>query len=288
MIVTIDGPEKAGKTTLCNLLCWETGAKYRHWGPVSSDVEFLGMLQHDATSDDWYIWDRCWASEHVYASLLNRNRRLANDPWLGEWLYGRAVRTRGVQIMLIPTVDTTSKRDNTDLPVNPGEEARAFTAYGHSTGWCMLTNDYTSDSLERNGRAVCQLMRDAKTTLMCPGYCGPREPKVVVVGEKRSQGKLRVPGTWLPFTSKLTMQLGRVLGYKAFDYGWTSIKNVPVEFLQDKTVIACGGVSATWLRKEGVKSLIYMPNPAWVYRFNNMRTDAAKSEIQRIMSNLGE
>lgn len=68
MIIVIEGPEKAGKTTLTKFLIAKKPMEIRHWGPVDPDDRvYTEQLIKDVESDNWIIWDRCWPSEHVYA-----------------------------------------------------------------------------------------------------------------------------------------------------------------------------------------------------------------------------
>lgn len=139
----IDGPEKAGKSTLVEALCLRR-AYVRKWtGPaVPDDNEYLVPLQIDAKSQRVVVWDRGWASEVVYGQLLKQPRRLAGDWQTAELLYGRMAE---IAIMLLgPDVETLKRlRDNTDLPIDPAIERQAFARYGQLAGWIVLENEHT-------------------------------------------------------------------------------------------------------------------------------------------------
>ena len=104
-IFVFDGPEKAGKSTLIDAFvkqAYPSGKFTLHrWGPVAPDDRVYAPVLRDdlVVKRSPAIWDRSWVSEHVYASLLGRDRRLRGDPWLGEWLHGRAVYTDGIGII---------------------------------------------------------------------------------------------------------------------------------------------------------------------------------------------
>lgn len=290
MIILIDGPEKAGKSTLIKALVSELGARVRPWGPISPDDRvYTPFLKEDALTEDWVIWDRGWPSEHVYGKLLGRDRRLANDPFLGEWLHGRTVQTRGVRCMLVPWdySETARRTDDTDLKVDRFEECYSFAKYAETYGYLRLTNFYNDQSLETNTKIVVAETKKPRR-LIPPAYAGPQDAEVVFVGEARNDdAKHPIPGAWLPFTSKLTMELGRRLGNKAFQYGWTNVGDVPLNFLSDKLVIACGEQAEKWLRGTGITHVV-IPHPAWMYRFTTSQTLDAREHTDKILNRLGE
>jgi hypothetical protein len=276
MIIVIDGPEKAGKSTLIELLRKELLRTHvRPWGPVDPDDRvYLQPLIADTTDTHRIgIWDRSWASEHVYAKLLNRDRRLKDDPFLGEWFYGRAAQAVGLRIMLIPEDpnELIRRRDNTDLGVNPIVERNAFIEYAKTFGWTILYNQYTPERDKENVyRIVTKLGYIANRMVVPPQYAGPPTAKIVFVGESRNEGsKNALAGAWLPFTSPLTTQLGRDCGKSAFEYGWTNIDDMPAEFYTDKIVVSCGNKAHDYINslKYGCETHVEIPHPAWLYRF---------------------
>lgn len=290
MIILIDGPEKAGKSTLAKVLAEQLHGTIRRWGPVDPDDRvYTPFLKEDSMSTRWFIWDRGWPSEHVYGKLLNRDRRLTSDPWLGEWLHGRAVQTSGVRVILLPTgaVDTGDLRDSSDLPVNPRAEFEAFMQYGKDFDYLMLTNYYTEDSVLSNAELIISRL-GAANIIPPPKYAGYPNAKVVFVGERRNdKSKMIPPGSWLPFTSRLTSELGRRLGPKAMQCGWTNVGDVPLEFLANKFVVACGEVAAEWLENSGIARLV-IPHPAWLYRYNTAAARNKRDLTDKILTLIGD
>jgi hypothetical protein len=290
MIIVVDGPEKAGKSTLIEALAGELKADVRRWGPVDPDDRvYLEPLKHDCWSDDWTIWDRSWASEHVYSYLLRRNRRLGCDPWMGEWLYGRAVSTVGIKIILLPNAwsELLSRRDETDLPVDPMLEWQAFSDYAARYNWILLANGYTNSSLLNNVERVISMANNfGRVPARPPFYAGPSGAEVVVVGEARSKNfKSAFPGSWLPFTSPLTSELGRRIGRQALNFGWTNVGDVPLSILDGRLVIACGERAAEWLGGSKIPR-ICIPHPAWMYRYNNSRTLPKRELVDKLFDYL--
>jgi hypothetical protein len=124
--------------------------------------------------------------------------------------------------------------------------------------------------------------------LQAKDYAGPPNAKVVFVDNARPKSsKPGIPGAWLPFTSKLTMELGRRLGPKAFNYGWTNIGSVQLSTLANRYVIACGEQAAAWLDNSGIARLV-IPHPSWLYRFSTSDTYAKRDLIDKVFSVIGE
>lgn len=291
MIILIDGPEKAGKSTLIAELAkvLDKNLQVRRWGPVSPDDRvYSEPLREDYQSKTWNIWDRGWPSEHVYGMLLGRDRRLAVDPWLGEWLHGRAVQTSGLRVILLPELlaQVDNRRDETDLPVDVFAEKTAYFEYARRFGYLTLINDYTEVGLQYNVNQI--ISRLSKTqTLTPPAYAGPIDARVVFVGEKLNDKACRsMPGSWLPFSSRLTTELGRRLGDKAFKCGWTNVGDVTQEFLADRYVVACGESAVRWLSGIGIVRMV-VPHPAWLYRYNTI-TYTERDLVDKILNLIGE
>jgi thymidylate kinase len=106
-LILIDGPEKAGKTTLTELLKESYGPNYvtlTKWTERDRD-DGLGMVnyfQRHINSKKVHIWDRGWVSEVVYGQLLKQERQMSEDPMLAEWIYSRPLIGQGVRGILLP------------------------------------------------------------------------------------------------------------------------------------------------------------------------------------------
>lgn len=287
MIIVIDGPEKVGKSTAISVLAEYIKNKYavipviRHWGPTDPDDRVYTEALKEDTATDFTervaIWDRSWASEYVYASLLNRDKRLRDDPWLGEWLHGRAAVNKFILLEDVRTLK--HRRDETDLPVDPAFELKSFRAYAETYGWNAIAINGANP-----GTVARHIMRSCQWTLNYakpPAYCGPLNPHVVFVGEKiPKNAHVQMPGAWLPFSSRLTMNYGRELGELAFKCGWTNTRDVPPPQLRHASIIvSCGETARLWVDNYVIHhsdlpgaSHFSLPHPAWLYRYNNKYT----------------
>lgn len=283
-VLVFDGPEKAGKTTLINATAAELRRRgfdvnIRRWGPVDPDDRvYAPALQKDVTEPEtFHLWDRSWASEYVYATLLNRNRRLNREPWLGEWLHGRAVSATGAKFMVLGLPqELTARRDATDLPVDPGAEFRYFRSYQIRNAWYPVTNEYTDESLATNVNNVLRwswpnhlLNVSSGGTYRPPHYAGPISSPVLIVGKARSEFE-SVRGAWLPFTSRLTTEFGRRIGVNALHCGWTNLADAKEEMFWGRSMIVFCGKGVDW-PYEWIPSgtlRVNVDHPSFTYRFN--------------------
>lgn len=281
MILVFDGPEKAGKTTLVQavrsaLTRIGVNVFIRKLGPCFPDDRVYGpaILADAQDTESVIIWDRSWAAEAVYAKLLGRQRRLINDWFLGEWLYGRTLRTVGAAFMVFSDTKKLSElRDKTDLPVLPTDESESFKRYTNLFGWTGLWNDYTTDSLNENvDRVLSRLdnVQESNIGLRPPEYVGPQDASVLIVGNTMSRASL-IPGGVVPFTSWLTTKMGRELGHDGLKFGWTNFNVLTDEMVKNRElVILCGrnfstpGVS-NWSLTD---SVVVIDHPSYTYRFN--------------------
>jgi len=269
-IIVLDGPEKAGKTTLANYIVDKHKARYRHWGPVKSEAEYLKPLKDDIESGELVVWDRSWVSEHVYGVLLNRECKLRDDPWWGEWAYGRAIKTAGTGVILIgPSLDhLRSARTADDHPVDPALEVNAYRNYAHRFGWGCIQNSHAPGAVERLGDVIVAQAVTGAHRDQPPMYCGPNNAMTVVLGEARNQQRT-VPGGWLPFTSPFTTQFGRLFGDTAFKVGWTNVFNGSRRAVEGATVVvACGQIAADYAKQHSKGAIIEVAHPAYIYRWN--------------------
>lgn len=298
MIVIIDGPEKVGKSTLIAQLVKTldsrgTQSRVRKWGQVFPDDRvYLEPLKQDSKDKDIVsIWDRSWASEYVYGKLLERDRRLAIDPWLGEWLYGRAC---DVKVMLTAEIEQLrARRDETDLPVDPANEMVEYQNYAIQFGWETMSTRYSKTYLDDAVNRIIEMLSTSKPMIdVAPIYAGPREPIVIFVGEIRSANPQMV-GSWLPFTSRYTTELARNLGQWAMQCGWTNAHEIAPQKLRGaEVIVSCGKIASDWVKNYVITSNkimhLIIPHPSWLYRYNNENTLRERKLVESTMKILAK
>jgi len=259
VLITISGPEKSGKTSLCTVLQTYRDVTIRHCGPIADDTEFLAWLQEDvayltAHPGATIVWDRSYVCDHVYSSLLHRPHRFGNDPWLAEWLYGRAVQSLGMGVIMAgPSAEELARRrDDTDLPVSPSEERAAYVAYGRRFGYDIYKPAIAKTAAEQKtilGNIADTLMyrahrRERMQNFLRPPltFCGRGVAQSVVITDDENDSPAATHGGWLPGTGPDMTQRARHLGPLAFSFGW-----MPYEHTQGNMTwlgLRAGGVYA--------------------------------------------
>lgn len=294
MLVVLDGPEKAGKTTLASALVEAVKlngepTRVRKWGKLddgkwAADWVYAKALEEDSQYPGVVVWDRSWASEAVYGKLLKRDRRLAEDPWLGEWLYGRGVALKYILAGPDPKV-MTAAHDAEDLPVEASEEQAAFVTYGEQYGWRIFKGN--GERLPLNmlvSRIAMHVAEEAQRPRDPRKWCGPQSASVVFVGERGSTSE-NIVGGWLPFTSIYTAKYGRILGDAALRVGWTNAWDDERHIFDNtRCLIACGASAYEWARevqiaeaRSGV-AICRVTHPAALYRWGRYRSEIDATE----------
>jgi len=249
MIILVDGPEKAGKTTLISLLQNElqtymaSSVLTRKQGPWEPDDSVVAPdVRSDTEYDGYVLWDRGWPSEEVYATLLYRKRRAQNNPFLMEWLHGRATT---MKYILLPTSTSflNDLRDSTDLPVDPEKEYVEFFKY-KLMGYTILYNDYTRESLWRN---VQTIIAGTFTGGRHIGVYGNPKSKYWFVTHLNSGCK---GDRWMPlsYTTAADLFGSAILKEKSLQYAYMFSHIGNPSLLRNKVVTAIGKEAADWVR----------------------------------------
>lgn len=227
MLIYVDGPEKAGKTTLVGAAA-EGFAENRHevvkqtGRDTAGGMGYLKQFLSHIDSDNIYLWDRGWVSEVVYGKLLDDGRPFAEDPFLCEWMYGRPLIGRGGRFVLTPYDPEIlfDLRDGSDLPVNPIREHELYESHGDDYGYQVLVNDYDPDSLTRNILTVRKSGLVGLHRLDSTQFIGPRRPFMTFIGKPvgHSSGT-----TARPFYSPKMAEYFRPYGLLAInEFGYTT------------------------------------------------------------------
>jgi hypothetical protein len=249
MLILIDGPEKAGKTTLIEYCRKEFSAlgynvhvvKQGPWDPDDSIIS-ADVKKHAQDRNIVYIWDRGWPSEEVYATLLNRKRRANNNPFLMEWLHGRAT---PYKFILLPSdvQYTIDRRDKSDLPVDPYNEVVLFRAY-NKFGYYVMYNSYDHQSLTMN---FWRIHNHVTTHTPQPYVYGNPNSKFWFVASLNEGCK---GDRWMPLSYSAAYDMFKaVLGNKSLDCAFMFARHGnPALLSADKIVTAVGKEAAEWVR----------------------------------------
>lgn len=300
-IIYIDGPEKSGKSTLIKELTWQlenSGVQVHHrrWGQVKPDDRvYSAPLQQDlgVQTKGVTIWDRGWASEYVYGNLLNRPRRGSTNPWILEWLHGRAVHGRGIKAILLPyqRTATAQHRDDTDLPVDVTAEFTAYDQYAKQFGYTSLINDYTEERLRLNAKILVESLppeEPVNARYATFDILHPRRPYRLIVGEARNPKDFQtMAGAWLPFSSaKMCQFVQKYFGDWAFQFAWSNTEDyergvLPLSVLRGATeVYTFGKLAEAFVLRNHITPKASFLHPAFFARWNTDRGREALKEFE--------
>lgn len=291
MIIIIDGPEKVGKSTVIGemeYLLNSMGRKVikRHWGRVDPDDRVYTEALAEDAEYDWgtvVIWDRSWVSEHVYGLLLGRDRRLAEDPWLGEWLHGRSTPYKVILTEKVKVLER--RRDDTDLPVSPKDEIAVFTRYASELhGWRAMSNSLKPRVTAANivgGVVTHEGFRTRAKVPTAPTYVGPTAPVVVFVADGLPDANEDPSRCWLPFSSEASTNVGRLMGSAALACGWTVPHDKTVGLIKSAKVVVAAGKSKKWVGEtETTAEVIEIPDPERAFTSESKKAEADRLKIK--------
>lgn len=250
-IILIEGPEKAGKTTLAHeleRLLNDTGLHqevvYRHHTrpAIPDDREYSDGVRYATSlpaSKLVEIWDRGWPSEVVYGTLLGQSRRTVAQPDLGYWLHGRAVQANGVRVMLQgpPAHLLGLRRTSDDLPVHPGAEQALYANYAKRFGWLLLPAYSMTKKLYTPLELAIMVLRNfefvqehlEETGLPSTRVIGGDITSSILVLNDPEDPQERIPGGWLPFSDMRGLGLGRMFGTQMHRVLWADVEHFPYE-----------------------------------------------------------
>lgn len=228
MIISIEGPEKAGKTTLVErtLANFEPDKSQLikcSGRDAQNGLGYLPEFLSGLDSDSIQVWDRAWIGEAIYGELLQDGRAFADDPFMGEWIYGRALAGRGGKFILLPEDPKRlrSLRDKTDLPVSPIAEYSLFRDYAEEWGYEILWNDYTETGLAANSLKTRRSPFVGVHKVDSRLYIGSHNPIYTFVGESSQQWDF----SHRPFMNQWAAEYFRAFGDSAIlDFGYASLK----------------------------------------------------------------
>src|SRR5678816_2585554 len=282
--IVISGPERAGKTTVCDILRERHHARVRHHGPVDNDWAFLAPLISDlqvaVNTNQLVVWDRSWICESVYAKLMDRrHHRSYTWPWAGHWFYGRAVQTIGVNAVLLgPSIEQLkSLRTDDDLPVPVELERFEYAWHGATYGALVVENQHTTNYAVQLADKLAEFARTAHeqaieygkegVPLHPPMWAGPVDAAVVFVGEALSKHP-GIEGAWLPMTSRYGTMLGEALDPIFMGCAWTNVEaDCERLVLRIPHAVALGRIAADWLTAIKHPDITVASHPSAVYRW---------------------
>lgn len=277
MLVLLDGPDGAGKSTLAGQLQDAMpGAAYMHHGPYkgASGAELASALMvsmRPSFAGVDTVVDRCWLSEPVYAAVY-RKQPSRLSPSHVRMLERAALTQAGVIVMCLPPFEVcvrafTSGRDEMMSDLEDLRRVYERYALGPETDLPVVKYDFTTDSVD-----------DLIAKIDALDY--PR-PKAVLIGDRPSlrthaQRVYHVP--FVTFSGRgcsdwLADQLDTA-GIRERDLDWYNAydsENTPLDpgvLVEGAVVVAMGRSAEQWCVDHGI-SHRFCPHPNSHKRFHH-------------------
>lgn len=160
MIILIDGPENSGKTTVAKAIgewmeSMDGGGSFvyvKQSGRALPDENiYIPQLYSQAVDKTkMFVWDRGWPSEFVYGRILDQDRPLAKNPFLGYWKFDRIVQSAGLGVILsgenLAAMD--EMRSDEDIQTTAADERALFEDYADTFGLLKIRNDFSEKSVD--------------------------------------------------------------------------------------------------------------------------------------------
>lgn len=286
MLIILEGPDGAGKSTLAREIESEIGAMVLHRGPPTEhplDEYETPLFPYRPREDIHIVCDRWHVGEWVYPRVLGRKSQADKAMWRHLELFLAA---RGALIIyLMPGLDVLRRRlhRDGDWLIKTDQLADIYELYTLQTYRTdMRVEVVQTCSPEHVIAAAKGLESEAAAILHNGSYVGPPNPKMLYVGERRSFEYPYPPafgpypktcGHWMLSHLYMMPHVGLANAYEEdLHVLWTS--------LDEPRVVALGKLADAELVNAGVPHGA-VPHPQYVRRFHHRQGDWYRDLIHR-------
>jgi hypothetical protein len=288
VIIVLEGPDGAGKTTLARVLQETYGLDYHHEGPPPRDEPVLWHYGRvlDSFRGRRIVLDRLALGERVYGPVYRGRDELGDEGWA---LFERLTcAVAAVQVLCLPPVDNvlrTWRYEQRDEMYRAGGEEQLIRTY-RRYGFLGHTQDFVFD-YTRPGELdrLTQFLTRRSWTGLPSGYLGSPQAKLLLVGDQVGDV---TKGVDLPFftTQGSASYLNRALhlaGYTAAELAFVNARNrAGQENVLDPRfrIVALGDQAATVCRRQGV-DFVQVAHPQFRKRFHHHRIAEYVADLRR-------
>lgn len=287
MIIILEGPDGAGKTTLAKQLCARYGVRYEHEGPPPNasarDVlRHYGLKLDEARRrNDHVVFDRLWVGERIYGPILRGANLLENT---GPILRRLTLAVGARHVLCLPPFKVAREAflaDPGPLYQDPTKYDEVYQAYDATKRmfdlWTYSPYDWTAQHALRN---LFEHLDKPRPSLQ-PGYTGSPWAHYLIVGDRGSDPTNPVDVPWFgttgsgPYVTEALHRAGFDEAELAFVNAWgngPNGKTVSLDEHQLGVTIALGSEADKRCRFVGVprRSRYHVvPHPQYWKRFRH-------------------
>lgn len=203
MLIILEGPEAAGKTTLANQLILNRSRKcnvhyFRHTLGDSNHQRIMADLEFAlARPYDLVIFDRWWLSELVYRPHDGKPSTLPLEGETLEKRYGGLADSAGLRLLVMADAMTLTNRRqarqaqglNDDISIPPDVEVRKYEQEAARWNWLLCSWGYTPTIQDIVDAKWAKIIKDFERW--------PTHPPLDYAGERQRQANLTpYPHIW--------------------------------------------------------------------------------------------
>lgn len=294
-MVIIEGPDRAGKTTLARFIEAKLGYQYHHEGPPINK----SALQHYAelllTKPDRTVFDRLHLGETVYGPIMRGVDLLDGDA--GVVLMNRLIVPRNIHVIIcLPDFEGCLERWSRNLKleyVTTIDQFKRIYDHYQELAFRLMDDPFTREhhrvyDFERE--KVLPHIHDLPYFHPYHNSVGSTSARFVFVGEIANHATLDLPFFSTSGSSRFLNDALVDAGYREFETAFVNAICLDGRHVDDRlrksfkgaVLVALGGTASDILRDAGLRATAVVPHPAYWKRFKSKNREEYVDKLRCI------